>query len=150
MNRPAFLSHPSIVSHPSDSPSPAVVAAGVSARRILVIDDDLALCTLLAMLFQRSGYHTDSERDLHAAKQRLETERYDLIILDINIIYGSGLDLLTHLRQTLQLDTPVIVVSAMQQEATLIRSLELGADEYVPKPFSPRELLGRVEKFFNP
>lgn len=130
--------------------APAAVAAEGAPRRILVIDDDLAVCTLLTMSFQRSGYRTDVERDLHAAKRRIETETYDLIILDLNIIYGSGLDLLTHLRQTLQLATPVIVVSAMQQEATLIRSLELGADEYIHKPFSLRDLQRRIEKFFTP
>lgn len=119
-------------------------------RRLLVIDDDLAMCTMLKMLFQRRGYQIDSETDLHAAKQRVENETYDLIILDLNIIYGSGLDLLIHLRQKLGLNTPVIVVSAIQQEATLIRSLELGANDYVHKPFSPGDLLARVEAFVTP
>ncbi|HEX2906923.1 MAG TPA: response regulator transcription factor [Phototrophicaceae bacterium] len=114
------------------------------SARIFIVDDDPALSILLTTLFTKNGYQVTTARDFHTAKQQLEREAFDLILLDVNIIYGNGLDLLSYLRQSLQLATPVIVISAVHQEATLIRSLELGADDFVYKPFNPHDLVKQV------
>lgn len=113
-------------------------------KRVLIVDDDRAITALLVALFGMKGYEPLSEADVLVAKKRLQTEPFDLIILDLNLWHGNGLDLLDYLRQGLHLTVPVIILSAMHQESILIRSFELGANDYIVKPFDPADLLKRV------
>lgn len=112
--------------------------------RILIVDDDRALCTLLADYLQREGFDVDVAHDSAAALTHLHnaTRRPDLLILDVMMPGRDGLDTLRELR--LQYRLPVIMLSARGEPVDRIVGLELGADDYLSKPCLPRELLARV------
>lgn len=115
-----------------------------ASPRILIVDDDRALCALLAQYLQREGFVVDQAHDAESALARLaqaET-RPDLLILDVMMPGRDGLDALRELR--LQHRLPVIMLSARGEPVDRVIGLELGADDYLSKPCLPRELLARV------
>lgn len=114
------------------------------SRRLLIVDDDRALCSLLADYLRREGFAVDVANDGEAALARLRAkdERPDLVILDVMMPGRDGLATLRELR--LQHRLPVIMLSARGEPTDRVIGLELGADDYVAKPCVPRELLARV------
>lgn len=112
--------------------------------RILIVDDDRALCSLLAEYLQREGFVVDVAHDSEAALVQLrnQAQRPDLLILDVMMPGRDGLDTLRELR--LQYRLPVIMLSARGEPVDRVIGLELGADDYLSKPCLPRELLARV------
>ena len=111
------------------------------AERILLIEDDVALGAQVVSHLQRAGYETTWLTDgLALAEQSLES--FDLLVLDLMLPGVFGLDLLKRLRETS--DVPVLVLSARNDGATRVRGLQLGADDYLTKPFWPEELIERV------
>lgn len=114
--------------------------------RILVIEDDPAVAKVLEVALRRSGHEPHLAKDFSSAKAHLSQE-WDAIVLDLNLPGGSGLELLRHLRQELRKSTPVLVLSGLKQERSVAEALALGAQEYLTKPFSPGELLSRLERY---
>lgn len=112
--------------------------------RILIADDDRALCALLAEYLQREGFEVDLAHDGEAALARLQhaAQRPDLLILDVMMPGRDGLDTLRELRVKHRL--PVIMLSARGEPVDRVVGLELGADDYLAKPCLPRELLARI------
>lgn len=115
--------------------------------RILVIEDDPAVGKVLTVTLRLGGHEVEVLQDLSAGRERLERGGFDMLVLDVNLPDGSGLDILRLLRHDLASDTPVLVLSALKQEESVVRALELGANDYVTKPFGPRELLARVRRW---
>ncbi len=109
---------------------------------ILVIDDDDELRELLTEYFGQFGYEILTARDGAEGLKAAQTRAPDIVLLDIMLPGMNGLDVLKELRQTG--NAPVIMLTARGQDSDRIVGLELGADDYVPKPFNPRELLARV------
>ena len=111
---------------------------------ILVIDDDTELCELLADFLKPEGFEIsavhDGENGLNAALS--EAGRYELIVLDVMLPGMNGFEVLRRLRD--ELDTPVLMLTARDEEVDRITGLEMGADDYMPKPFNPRELIARA------
>jgi two-component system, OmpR family, response regulator len=116
-------------------------------EKILIVDDDPEICELLRDYLQRSGFDPLTASDCQEAYRRFREERVDLIILDIMIPGTDGLTLCRDLRALSSV--PVIMLTALAQEADRIVGLEMGADDYLVKPFSPRELLARVRALFR-
>lgn len=115
--------------------------------RILVIDDDAELCELLAELLGQEGYVVESSGDGRAGLTRAQSEPFALIVLDIMLPSLNGFEVLTRLRQgqsELGTGVPVIMLTAKGEDVDRIVGLEMGADDYLPKPFNPRELVARV------
>lgn len=110
--------------------------------RLLVVDDDVEVCTLLSLVLGTEGYQVDTCGDAEKAVEVLAHGRHELVILDVSLGSGDGRDVLTSIRQTS--DLPVIMLSGRGHEADRLSGLTLGADDYVVKPFSPRELTVRV------
>ncbi|MHB1058790.1 MAG: response regulator [Rhodanobacter sp.] len=112
--------------------------------RILIVDDDRALCALLAEYLQREGFVVDVAHDGETALAQLRNQalRPDLLILDVMMPGRDGLDTLRELRMQHRL--PVIMLSAKGEPVDRVVGLELGADDYLAKPCLPRELLARV------
>lgn len=112
-------------------------------KKILIVEDDLSLSNGIALALKDSEFIFVQARDLSSA--RLETERtaFDLIILDINLPDGNGLDFLKMLRRNSNL--PVIILTANDLETDVVTGLELGADDYITKPFSLMILRARVQ-----
>lgn len=110
--------------------------------RILLVDDDRELIDLLAFALKRSGLEPMAAHDAVSAVRVFDERHPDLVVLDINLGGASGLDVLKDLRRRSQL--PVIMLTALDSEEDKVRGLELGADDYLTKPFSHRELIARI------
>lgn len=110
---------------------------------ILVVDDDREIRTLLRDYLDKNGFRATAVGSGQEARQALERGQVDLIVLDIMLPHESGLDICRSLRATS--DIPIIMLTALGDEVDRVVGLEVGADDYLPKPFSPRELLGRIK-----
>ena len=111
-------------------------------HRILVVDDEPRITRLVSDYLERAGFAVTVARDGSEAIRRARTEAPDLIVLDLGLPGIDGLDVTRSLRHDTAI--PIIMLTARDDEADRIVGLELGADDYVTKPFSPRELVARV------
>ncbi|HFI0463948.1 TPA: response regulator transcription factor [Streptococcus suis] len=112
--------------------------------RILVVDDEPSILTLLDYSLQQQGYLVDTATDGQTAYQMIKEANYDFIILDVMLPHMSGMDVCRRIRQK-GIDTPVLMLTARADEYDKIIGLELGADDYMTKPFSPNEVLARIK-----
>ena len=112
-------------------------------KRILVVEDQRDIADLIAMHLRDLGHRVDCEHDGPAGFEAARTGRHDLIVLDIMLPGRDGLDIVRALRME-RVTTPVLILTARSTEIDRVLGLELGADDYLPKPCSPRELLARV------
>lgn len=113
-----------------------------SISNILIVDDDQEIRSLLADYLSVNGYHAFTAQDGVAMQKVLEQEHVDLIVLDLNMPGEDGLTLCRKLRAGSSM--PVIMLTARSEPIDRILGLEMGADDYLPKPFEPRELLARI------
>ncbi len=113
-----------------------------NARRILVVDDDKELCDLLVAYLERESFTVDCVHDGGAGLERAAKEPYDTVILDVMLPVLPGFEVLRRLRRTSAV--PVLMLTARGEDVDRIVGLELGADDYLPKPFNPRELVARI------
>jgi DNA-binding response OmpR family regulator len=111
--------------------------------KILVADDDLDLLGLVAYSLSQAGYLVVKASDGPGALATFDAEAPNLVILDINMPGSSGFDVCTAIRA--RGDVPVMMLTARGEEQDLVKALELGADDYLTKPFSPKTLLARVK-----
>ena len=109
---------------------------------ILVIDDDREIRDLLARFLERQNFRVTAVRDAREARRAWANGHYHLVVLDLMLPGESGLDLARWMRG--QSHVPIVMLTAMGEETDRIIGLELGADDYLPKPFNPRELLARI------
>jgi two-component system, OmpR family, catabolic regulation response regulator CreB len=114
----------------------------VSAE-LLLLEDDPAIAETVVFALQREGLAVQHVRLVRDARSQLAAQCFDALILDIGLPDGSGLDLCRELRA--QGNTPMLILSARGEELDRVLGLEVGADDYVTKPFSPRELVARVK-----
>ena len=112
------------------------------ARKLFLVDDDPDLCALMGDFFAEHGYRTEIAHDGLDALARLKEAVYDLAILDVMLPGIDGFDVLRRVRATSTV--PIIMLTARTSRADRISGLNLGADDYLPKPFEPEELLARV------
>ena len=110
--------------------------------KLLVVDDDPELRELITAYLTKQGYDIAAVADGRAMDRALDGGGVDLVILDLMLPGEGGLDIAKRLKQTT--DVPIIIVSAQGEEVDRIVGLEVGADDYIGKPFNPRELLARV------
>lgn len=114
--------------------------------RALVVEDDSDIATLITHYLERDGWRCDVARDGLEALVRLGAETYGLVVLDLQLPGKDGLSVLTQIRATPKLRTlPVVIVTARGEETDRIVGLEIGADDYIVKPFSPKEFAARVK-----
>jgi DNA-binding response OmpR family regulator len=111
-------------------------------KRILVVEDDTSLARVLRDNLAFDGFDVDWVTSGHAALKRVKVAAPDLVVLDIMLPDTSGFDLCGLLRQGRQ--TPIIILTARGQKADKVRGLNLGADDYITKPYSPKELRARI------
>jgi DNA-binding response OmpR family regulator len=109
---------------------------------ILLVDDDAGVRDVVAFTLRREGFEVDEERDGAAALESGRSGRYSLVVLDVMLPGLSGIDVCRALRA--ESDVPILMLTARDAEADRVLGLELGADDYVTKPFSSAELLSRV------
>ncbi|WP_164962011.1 response regulator [Rubrivivax sp. JA1026] len=114
--------------------------------RLLLIDDDSRLTTMVGDYLRRNGFEVDTAGSLAAGREQLRHRAYDALLLDLMLPDGDGLDLTRELRSDARTRRlPLLMLTARGEPMDRIVGLELGADDYLPKPFEPRELLARVK-----
>jgi DNA-binding response OmpR family regulator len=113
-----------------------------TATRVLVVDDEPTVREVVANYLRRDGHDVAETADGGEALELIESESFDLVVLDMMLPGVNGLDILRRIRQLGEL--PVIMLTARAEESDRVAGLELGADDYEVKPFSPRELAARV------
>jgi DNA-binding response OmpR family regulator len=120
-----------------------VATSDAPAIRALLVEDDRKLAALTAEYLRGHGVHVVAAADGRAALEEARRSRFDVVLLDLMLPDRSGLDVCRDLRA--RSDVPILVLTARGEEADRVLGLELGADDYLAKPFSPRELLARIQ-----
>jgi two-component system, OmpR family, response regulator CpxR len=110
--------------------------------RILLVDDDAELCGLLGEFLKREGFEVECEHEGNRGLEKASGNGVDLVVLDVMLPGLDGFEILRRLRQASRI--PVIMLTARGEDVDRIIGLELGADDYLPKPFNPRELAARI------
>ena len=111
--------------------------------KILVADDEANIIKLLRLYLRETGYEVVAARDGREALERFRAESPDLVVLDLMMPYMNGFDVCTEIRK--DSDVPVIMLTARSDDVDKIVGLEMGADDYITKPFNPREVVARVK-----
>jgi DNA-binding response OmpR family regulator len=111
--------------------------------KALIVDDDLALADVVSFTMRRAGFEVITAYDGRSALQSWKAEAPDVVILDLNLPKLDGMSVCQQIHA--EDDTPIVILSVRGEEEDIVRGLELGADDYVVKPFSPRQLVARVE-----
>src|SRR5699024_2448642 len=114
------------------------------SKKIFIVDDEKSIVTLLTYNMEKAGYETDVAYDGNEAITMAMNNQYDLIILDVMLPGVDGLEVCKTLRQN-KVETPILILTAREDEFDKVLGLELGADDYITKPFSPREIVARVK-----
>jgi two-component system, OmpR family, response regulator len=112
------------------------------AEHLLIVDDDKEICSLLSQFMTQHGYRISVAHEGRTMMQTLESARIDLVVLDVMLPGESGLSLCRRVRSSATI--PIVMLTAVGAETDRIVGLEMGADDYLPKPFNPRELLARI------
>jgi len=113
---------------------------------ILIVEDEPAIRDMLIFIFKKTTFHIIEAESVQIAQQKIADQVPDLILLDWMLPGRSGIDFIQQIRQDSHLkDIPIILLTARAEEDSKVRGLQVGADDYVTKPFSPRELLARVD-----
>ncbi|MCG7335491.1 response regulator transcription factor [Sporosarcina sp. ACRSM] len=116
----------------------------MTTKKILIVDDEQPIRTLLEYNLKQERYETISAADGEEAVHKTESEQPDLILLDLMLPKMDGIDVCRTLRQR-GIETPIIMLTAKGDELDKVLGLEIGADDYMTKPFSPREVVARVK-----
>ncbi|MCX7914424.1 MAG: response regulator, partial [Thermodesulfovibrionales bacterium] len=115
-------------------------------KRIFVIDDEPDIVELVSYNLRKSGFEVDYALDGEVALEKLKDEKYDLVVLDLMLPSIDGYQLCSFIRNNPKLShVPIIMLTARTDEFDKVHGLEMGADDYITKPFSPKELVARVK-----
>ena len=120
-----------------------------SNRIVFMVEDDRSLSDLMSYMLNREGFEVITENDGHLAQAKMNDLKHPpaLVLLDLMLPLVDGYELLTFIRSKSSWDkVPVIVLSAKSHEQDIVRALDVGATDYVVKPFQPSELLARIER----
>lgn len=115
---------------------------GVVMGRVLIVDDDIELCEMLAEYLGTEGFSVDIAKDGENGAQQALSGSYDVVVLDVMLPKLNGFDVLRRIRTESQ--TPILMLTARGDDVDRIVGLEMGADDYLPKPCNPRELVARL------
>src|SRR3990172_3827997 len=115
----------------------------MTKQKVLVVDDEENVCELISLYFGKAGYEVICAADGGEGLDKIREQRPDIVILDLMLPGMDGVDVCKEIRKTSNI--PLIMLTARVDEVDRVLGLEIGADDYVTKPFSPRELLARVK-----
>lgn len=115
-------------------------------KKIVIAEDNSVFLLLIKFRLEKEGYQLYLAEDGKKAIELIEAHHPDLILTDIMMAYVNGLEVISHVRNVLKLDTPIIVFSASGQEEMVVKAFDLGANDFMAKPLSPNELVIRVRR----
>lgn len=114
-------------------------------NRVLIVDDEKEMRNLLTICLKPYGYHIDEAQTGFDALQKIMDQKYDLIMLDVMMPTVDGFEVLTNVREMIDKDVPIILLTALGDTERIVEGLQLGADDYIVKPFEPKELVARIQ-----
>ncbi|MFK8101523.1 MAG: PleD family two-component system response regulator [Saprospiraceae bacterium] len=117
--------------------------------KILICEDEEIMLTALEFRLRKHGYEIMRAKNGKLALEILKTEAPDLVVADIMMPYVTGLELINYVRNELQLEIPIIIISALEHDDTVLEAFRMGANDFVTKPFKPNELILRIKKIFQ-
>lgn len=117
-------------------------------KKILIVEDELSILKLLTYNLEQEGYNVESAMDGEEGLEMALQNEYDMILLDLMLPNKDGMEICRELRQE-KSDVPIIILTAKDSEIDKILGLEIGADDYITKPFSPREVIARMKAIFR-
>ena len=117
--------------------------------KVLICEDDEMILKMVEFKMKREGYDVEVARNGKEAAEIISKRTFDLIITDLLMPYMTGLELINLARTNLKVTTPIIVLSKIGLEETVLKAFDMGADDYVVKPFSPSELSVRAKRLLN-
>jgi DNA-binding response OmpR family regulator len=115
-------------------------------KKIVLAEDNSTLSLLLKFRLEKEGYKLLTAEDGKKAIEQIEEHKPDLILTDIMMPFISGLEVISHVRNKLNMQTPIIVFSSAGQEEIVLKAFNLGANDFMSKPFSPNELVIRIKR----
>lgn len=118
----------------------------MNRTKLLLAEDDELLAALLNFRLEKEGYEVQLSRDGREVKEHLNEHMPDVIISDIMMPYFSGLELIDYVRNELNSNVPIIIISSAGNEENVLNAFELGANDFISKPVSPSELLVRLKR----
>jgi len=118
-------------------------------KKIVLAEDNSTLSLLLKFKLTKEGYEVFAAEDGKKAIEFIEEHNPELILTDIMMPFLSGLEVISHVRNKLNIQTPIIVFSAAGQEEMVLKAFNLGANDFMSKPFSPNELVIRVKRLIG-
>ncbi len=120
-----------------------------NGKKILIVEDDDLMIVILQFILKKEGYEISIAKDGLNAIERIPEIAPDMVITDIMIPFRSGLEVISYVKTNYK-NIPIIVVSSLgEEESTVVEAFKLGADDFVPKPFNPNEVVARVKRLFN-
>lgn len=117
--------------------------------KVLIVDDELEMRNLLTVCLMPCGYQIDEAKTGFDAMEKVMDKKYDLIILDVMMPTVDGFEVLTSVRQMIDKDIPIIMLTALGDSDRIVEGLQLGADDYIVKPFEPKELIARSQSLMR-
>lgn len=115
-------------------------------KKILIVEDEPVLLLAIKYKLNKEGFHVIEAQNGKQAMAEFELVKPDLVITDVMMPFSSGLELLSWIKNLKSRNIPVIVLSKINKESNILEAFNLGADEYMTKPFSPNELIVRIQK----
>lgn len=119
------------------------------AKKIMVAEDDKMMLSLLEFKLKKEGFEPILCEHGMKAKEVLQDSTPDLVLVDIMMPFVNGLELTSYIRNDLKLEIPIMVLSSAGQEDMVMKAFSLGANDFVPKPFSPNELIIRIKRMLQ-
>ena len=117
--------------------------------KILVCEDEEILLTSLEFRLNKQGHDVVLAKDGKEALEKIQKESVDLIVADIMMPHVTGLELVTFIRQQMKSDVPIIMISALGNDEMVLKAFEIGATDFISKPFKPSELVLRIKMIFQ-
>lgn len=116
---------------------------------ILICEDEEIMLTALAFRMRRQGFEVITAEDGREAMQKIEEHQPDIIVTDIMMPHLSGIQLLEMMRGEMNSEVPIIIISALEREETILETFRKGANDFIAKPFKPNELILRIKKIIQ-
>ncbi|MCB0582048.1 MAG: response regulator [Phaeodactylibacter sp.] len=118
-------------------------------KKILICEDEEILLTALKFRLQKQGYELFLAVDGNEARELIQNERPDLIVTDIDVPKISGMELITLVRNDMEMSVPIVIIAPLENENLILEAMQKGADDFVTKPFKPVELVLRIRRIFQ-
>lgn len=122
----------------------------IAAKKILLIDDDELILKVMNLILTKEGYNVIAVNNGKDALEKIEAEKYDMVITDLMMPYSNGFEIISKFKQHPNaLNVPIIVISSVGTESAIKEGLNIGADDYIRKPIMPDELLIRIKRLIK-